>query len=599
MARGVLWLAGGFVATAPAQQLQWRLPPLGAAEFTRQWSAQSDVATSARAARELVPRGAVPERLLPRLPPAPWLCQGELDAQQRSIVDPPRDLRDVVRAVALDLGARGGARFRFDRVPPFGDLAVSGSVTAAGDGGAQELRLRIERASLAAAPAEGREGREAVAAVCAIDLEGTLLVRRVVDAEAGLVREFSAVLDVVLTEGKNAYRRIVLQDAWQLVAVRDNQDTDFRKRVAAAVEHGAAFVRSALQGDGAYLEDKGEDDRSFGSGRIALAAQTLLHAGVPREDPVLTQAFATLRRRKLVDTYSIGAALMALSALHAPAREAELVRSGRLAARATRQLPDADRKEAESWVKRLLQNVDKRTDRAQVLRFNYVDGARFDNSLSQYGLLGMDAAMLCGVAIEPGAFAAAARHFVAVQCPPGGRPLGLQLTSYRQLAAAAGGPPPEPKPVRTAPRGYSYQDADEPAYGGMTVAGITGLLIARAHLDESGADGRLCAEVDRAIEAAFAWLAQEFTVRANPGFVGKSDRHWYYWLYGLERACELAGVAHLQGRDWYYEGALQLLSQQQPNGAFRIDHSASMAIDTTCFAVLFLARGTPAVITGR
>ena len=54
----------------------------------------------------------------------------------------------------------------------------------------------------------------------------------------------------------------------------------------------------------------------------------------------------------------------------------------------------------------------------------------------------------------------------------------------------------------------------------------------------------------------------------------------------------LADVEYLDGRDWYYEGALQLLAQQQKNGAFCAGGCADLQIDATCFAVLFLAKAT-------
>jgi hypothetical protein len=89
-------------------------------------------------------------------------------------------------------------------------------------------------------------------------------------------------------------------------------------------------------------------------------------------------------------------------------------------------------------------------------------------------------------------------------------------------------------------------------------------------------------------------------VRCNPGFAERGDHHYYYWLYCLERSCELAGIARLHGRDWYYEGGVQLLSHQQQNGSFRAEHPSTLLLDSTCFAVLFLAKATAAgPITGR
>ena len=65
----------------------------------------------------------------------------------------------------------------------------------------------------------------------------------------------------------------------------------------------------------------------------------------------------------------------------------------------------------------------------------------------------------------------------------------------------------------------------------------------------------------------FAWLAGNFSVRINPGDPERADNHRRYYLYCLERCCALADVARLQGRDWYYEGGLQLLLAQRPDGS--------------------------------
>ena len=65
-----------------------------------------------------------------------------------------------------------------------------------------------------------------------------------------------------------------------------------------------------------------------------------------------------------------------------------------------------------------------------------------------------------------------------------------------------------------------------------------------------------------------------------------------------ERTCELAAVAHIQDRDWYYEGALQLMPHQGRNGAFQPEHPRGLALDATCFAVLFLKKASLAAVTG-
>ncbi|MEO6595138.1 MAG: hypothetical protein ABIP94_10340 [Planctomycetota bacterium] len=597
----VVALCGWFLAapSLSAQELTWRLPPLGAVEYRRDWSASAgEVARSASAARALPTAAKVPDKYLHRLAPAPWLCQGELSADQRSVVDPVQDLRDVMRAVAFD-GSRSTARHRFPRLVPFGDVTVSGSWTSKAADGTQSLRATVSARRLAAITGEPRPWTERLRVFCIADADGTLTMQRRLDPEKGHVVSFAASLDLVVDEGDKAFRRLVVADHWDLIAVRENQDFDFRKRVAAAIAAGVGFVRDAIDAKKPFLIDSGGDDRNYGSGRLALGLLTLVHGHCPADDAVLVKGFDDLRRRRLEDTYSLGTALMAVAARHAPTGEAEHIRSG-LPLAPGRALDDRDRKAAEKWVKQLLENVDPRADASKLLRFNYTAGPRYDTSLQQYGLLGLWSAHRCGLALPDGVFAAAARHLIAVQGQDRSS-LSLRLASHAQLREVLGTDQvPRVQPQRASPRGFAYQEPDEPPFGSMTSAGISGLLLARAGMAAMGHEDRaLQQQIDTAVRDAFGWLASEFSVRVNPGFAERADRHWYYWLYGLERSCELAGVAWLQDRDWYYEGALQLLSQQQPNGSFRAEQSSTLLLDSTCFAVLFLAKSTAAAaITG-
>ena len=588
-----------------AQQPQWQVPERGAVEYQRTWRAVSGVAGSAASLRRLEPGDAVPQRFLPRRVPAPVLCQGELDVGQRFIESPARDLRDVIRAVALDLAIRTRYSRRFPRVRPYGDLLVSGRVGRLDEEGWQEMVLTVARRPVAPLPGDTRNLRKQhVGPLCNCKLSGDLKLRRHVDRAAGLVREFAAELDLMLDEGAGMperYRRIYIEDQWQLVAVHHNQDAQFRARVAGATQKAEGWLRQTLDGmSKSFLQDgRKKDRRSYGSGRIALATWTLLHTGVAADDPLVRDAFAELARRDLIDTYSLSMALVAMAQRYAPPRESERIRMGQLAARSGRQLPPRDQDLVTQWSERLLANLDPRVDPVEVARFTYAGGTWFDNSLMQYGLLGLDAAELCGFEVPPGIWRAAGSHLLAMQGVATRKGFGLRLTTHQELAEASG-QPFTPGTIRTKTRGFAYQRPDEPAYGGMTAAGLAGLLLARAGCQRSGpAQGSGLRDLDQGIHAAFGWLASELTFRSNPGFVGKANHHWYYWLHAFERACELAGVAHLQGRDWYYEGAMQLLTQQRPDGSFRADREGTLLLDATCFAVLFLQKATVAASTPR
>ena len=588
--------------TIPAQEWAWRIPPLGAVEYRRAESAKaSEPQRSAAAAKTAPATAKLPERYLHRLAPSPWLCQSELRADQKALDGPIRDLRDLLRALACDLGNRGSARVRCPRLLPFGDVTVSGRWSTTTPDGTQQLRATFAASAPTSRDDEVRGALELLKPFCIADGSGTVVLARTVDAQRGVVKSWHGTIDVVADEGDKTFRRVLVEDRHELIAVRDNQDADFRKRVAAAIVNGTQWVRDAIDGSKPFLVDKGGDDRNYGSGRLALALLTLLHGHVPAADAVVQRGFAELKKRRPEDSYSLAAALMALAALQAPAGEAAALRDGKLATLPVHELSERDHKVAAKWLQQLLENVDPRGAAANVLRFNYTAGPRYDTSLQQYGLLGLWSAQRCGLEVPAGAFAAAARHLLDVQAPSTGT-VTLRLVTYAQLRAAAGGDaPPRASEQAARARGFAYREASEPAFGSMTSAGISGLLLARAGMAAQGEIDRALADrIDAAIRDGYGWLAEQFSVRCNPGFAERADNHWYYWLYCLERSCELAGIARLQGRDWYYEGCLQLLSQQQGNGSFRSEHASTLLLDATCFAVLFLAKATAAApITGR
>lgn len=596
----VLLVSYACPATLIAQEA-WALPVLGAAEYRRDCRGKaSEPQRTAAAARGAPANDKLADKYLPRLAPAPWVCQGELRADQKALAGPVRDLRDVLRAVACDLGSRSSVRLRFPRLLPYGDVVVSGSWSATAPDGTQTLKANFAASPVAGVSGEGREVVALLRTACVRDAAGSVVMTRRLDPERGVLGAFTGSCDLVVDEGEKQFRRVLVEDAFELVAVRDNQDADFRVRVQQAITAGTAWVRDAIDEKKSFLVDRGsDDDRNYGSGRLALALLTLLHGHVAPGDEVLQRGFAELRKRKLEDSYSLAAALMAFAALYAPPGEGAELRDGKRPAPPAN-VPEADAKRMQKWVQQLLKNVDPRGPQQDQLRFNYTAGPRYDTSLQQYGLLGMWAAKSRGLELPPGVFAAAGRQLLSVQGRAEGA-LSLRLATYADLRRASGeGQPVDASTHRAQRRGFAYQEASEPPFGSMTSAGVSALLLARAGMLAHGEDDRaLASRLDTAVRDGYAWLGEEFSVRCNPGFAERGDRHVYYWLYCLERSCELAGIARLHGRDWYYEGGVQLLSHQQENGSFRAEQASTLLLDSTCFAVLFLAKATPAVpLTG-
>ena len=124
---------------------------------------------------------------------------------------------------------------------------------------------------------------------------------------------------------------------------------------------------------------------------------------------------------------------------------------------------------------------------------------------------------------------------------------------------------------------------------------VTTLRSLLAQADAHFEHGRIA----QARTAGFAWLAQHMQVRYHPGFIDRQQHWFYYYLYGLERAALLAGVALIQGRDWYFEGAMVLVGVQGKGGEWPGELYADHDIERTAMAILFLKLSTLPVLTGK
>lgn len=557
----------------------------------------------------------------PIRPPA-VLLHGELDNAGQSLKLPPSDLRDFAFWAAMDLrpGLAGGVvDAEIGRVWRFGDLRLRGTAGPVDNNGWQTLDLAARHAASLDLRGESQRFVDMhVAREVIFGLDARLQISRRIAHKDGRARvvEFTASLQGKVLRGKDLRELagIVSQrETWRLTDTRFGQDAKFRAAVQEALKKGTARLREHLKDpDGGYIYISPQPDdgpNSFHSGRLALGLLALVKGGVPKDDEVVQKGLASLRKRTLIDTYSLGTALMLMNALQGGGgTSVEGVAKGALAAR--RELPPEDMALVRKWTERLLSNHDTRGDTAELLRFNYTAGGRFDNSVNQYGLLGMYAAHQCGVELPPTAWQAAANGVLASQAD-GGEKLVIDLTDFKTLREMQA----DPDFVRTGTRptsrvrGWSYEEGryngePAPTWGGMTCSGITGLAICEAGLlsQDGGKRSKSLTEIRRAREDGFAWLAKHLTVRHQPGDLHR-QHHWlYYYLYGLERAAMLSGVALIQGRDWYFEGATMLLGWQAADGEWPGQpHGESEAVYRDAMAILFLKKGTPSIapITGK
>ncbi len=550
--------------------------------------------------------------------PPPILLHGELDAKGQAVTIPPGELRDLGWFLATDLrpGVLGGS-INVDawRLLRLGDLQLRGKATAVDEDGWQTLTASVKNTAEPLLRGESKRFVERhVRPFISYGFDGDLVVRRRLEIKGTTARvvEFTVDLKGNLLRGKDWKDAVAVlrqRETWTLASTRENQDAEFRAMVTAALQKGCETLKKQLENLGAPDIRAQADDsgNSYHTGRLALGLLALVKGGIPKTDPVVVNGFAELRKRRIVDTYSLANAIMAIEALYVPAREADDLRNGVLQKPSPRVPSPEDKALLERWAAALLACVDTRCDPAYLLRFDYTGGPRFDNSVNQYGLLGLYSAHLCGVAIKTSVWEAAANHLIASQSPEGEK-IDLELVDFGSLAARKADPDATTTKSRGGTRalGWGYHEGKDqgevtPNWGSMTCAGITGLAICEAGLlaDPAVKRLRLLSESRRAREDGFAWLAKWMTPRHHAGAIER-QQHWlYYYLYSLERAALLSGIAWIQERDWYFEGAMVLVTSQSPDGSWPAELQYDLGIERNAMAILFLKRGTPPVLTGR
>ena len=550
-------------------------------------------------------------------PPA-LLLHGDLDANGQAIKQPPSDLRELLWFVAMDLraGVLGGTvQLDAPRMFRFGDLQLRGKADAVDADGWQTLQVGWKTANEPNLRGDSKRWVERhVKSQVWFATDGELTVRRRLEGKGQRARvvEFTGNASGRIRRGKDwkeLAATFAQQEHWRLAKTRDGQDAEFRQLVADALVRGTARLREQLKDatGGNLAAQPADGENSFHSGRLAIGLLALLKGGVPKDDEVVVRGLDELRKRPLIDTYSLANAIMALEALYIPADEVADLRSGAIDRPRKRTPTPGDKALLQKWTEQLLRNVDTRTDLAYLLRFNYTGGPRFDNSVNQYGLLGLYSAHLCGIEVKGSLWEAAANHLLQCQGTEGPK-VELELIDYRTYARRLADPDAEVTSSRSLQKanGWSYhemkQDGDMmPARGSMVCAGLTGLAICQAAIADQPNMKRpkLLADVGRARGDGFAWLAQHMTARFHPGELAHQQQWFYYYLYGLERASLLSGVALIQNRDWYFEGAMVLVLAQLADGNWPGELRWDAEVERNAMAILFLKRSTAPVLTGK
>ncbi len=136
---------------------------------------------------------------------------------------------------------------------------------------------------------------------------------------------------------------------------------------------------------------------------------------------------------------------------------------------------------------------------------------------------------------------------------------------------------------------WGYVGPTSASSGSMTCAGVFGVSLCRYHLGEKSP-----AE-DEAVERGLAWLADHFSVTANPG----GGAYHFYYLYSLERVGRTLGTEFIGDHEWYPAGATFLVNAQRKDGSWIEADDPGRPGLATSFALLFLTRGTATLTAER
>ena len=193
----------------------------------------------------------------------------------------------------------------------------------------------------------------------------------------------------------------------------------------------------------------------------------------------------------------------------------------------------------------------------------------YDNSNSQYGILGVWAGQRATKEVPQGYWMASLRHWHSQQNADGGWPYTA---------------------------GSKTRET-------MTAAGLASLFICYDNLlrdakafVECRVDAR-ARMAQRPIRRGMEWFDRNFEQSLQKQFdPEKKNSGRYYYLYGVERVGLASGYKYFGRADWYKLGTAKLLAAQGAGGAWlRGRHP----VINTAFALLFLVRGRNAVLFNK
>ena len=188
----------------------------------------------------------------------------------------------------------------------------------------------------------------------------------------------------------------------------------------------------------------------------------------------------------------------------------------------------------------------------------------WDNSNSQYGLLGVWSGAEVGVEVPVRYWKDVERHWSTCQLPGGE---------------------------------WGYKAKDAKGTLAMTSGGLASLFVTHDWLAApmvKDSTGR--APLTRAIGKGLAWMEEGDNCVNTPGAL---THYFGYDLYGLERVGLACGYKYFGTHDWYRELAAKAVATQSDNGSWGRGRDGPDTLIDTAYTLLFLSRGRHPILMNK
>lgn len=514
--------------------------------------------------------------------------------------EPPRDLAALIYRYAftipkgLEDKATQDLSDKLNNVSSHGlKVAVKGKVKRRGSGKKVSYVAQVELSQ------NGKVGASEIK-------KGSLQWSSIFDSKKGLLLSCNFVLNIEYThesKGKKKDYHYVAEGRLILMSVERAKLSKFKKEVANAIKNGSKWLRDETRGN----------ISKWSMGHLSLSLFALLRSGLSPRDQVIQQGFQRLATMTPERTYDVAVYIMAL--------EARSVK--RIPPKGSSSVPRYQRGRVGKGDLAKIQELANFLVKGRIVgygRWDYTPvggmseekpgsstakpkeppqengSKRYDNSVTQFAVLALHAAHRAGAKIDHKVWEEVFEHFLTNQRNSEGRgshrihkgtdrPRMGQKKKEREgrgtvTRGGSMGTEEEGKPEY---RGWSYTGGG--AYGSMTNAGLSSLAIAASMLEEiNKLSNKQDKEFKRMTREGLAWQAKNYTVTTNPKKGG--NNHYFYYMYSLEKACELLGVEGFDGQSWYDDGARRLCIMQDKDGSW--SHNKVY----TSFSLIFLNRAT-------